>query len=44
MPGYTAAQRSVFIVNEEGNVIWKWVADNPGQEPDYDAVLAELGA
>ena len=44
MPGYTAAQRSVFIVNEEGNVIWKWVADNPGLEPDYDAVLAELGA
>ncbi len=42
--GYTAAMRSVFIVDENGNVAWKWVADNPGQEPDYDAVLAALDA
>ena len=42
MNGYTAAQRSVFIVNEEGNISWKWIAENPGQEPDYDAILSEI--
>ncbi|MEQ8274018.1 MAG: redoxin domain-containing protein [Deltaproteobacteria bacterium] len=38
MPGYTAAKRSVFVINKEGNVTWSWIADNPGQEPDYEAV------
>ena len=42
MPGYTVSQRAVFIVDEEGDVMWKWVADSPGEEPDYDAVLAAL--
>mgnify|MGYP001207385281 CR=1 FL=1 len=40
--GYTAATRSVFIVNEEGNVTYKWLAPNPGVEPDYDAIKAAL--
>ena len=44
MPGYTASQRAVFIVDEEGDVMYKWVGENPGIEPDYDAVLAALGA
>jgi peroxiredoxin len=42
MPGYTAAQRAVFIVNEEGAISYKWIADNPGQEPDYTAVIGAL--
>jgi peroxiredoxin len=42
MPGYTVSQRAVFIVDEAGDVMWKWVADSPGEEPDYDAVLAAL--
>ena len=42
MQGYTAAQRSVFIVNEEGNVSWKWIAENPGLEPDYDSIISEI--
>jgi peroxiredoxin len=40
MNGYTAAQRSVFIIDENGNLMWKWIADNAGQEPDYDKVLS----
>jgi peroxiredoxin len=44
MDGYTAAQRSVFVVGKDGNVAWSWVADNPGQEPDYDAVAAAVKA
>ena len=43
MPGYTASERAVFIVDEEGDVMWKWVGENPGIEPDYDAVLAAVG-
>ena len=39
MKGFTAAQRSVFIVDEEGNIAWKWVADVPSEEPDYDAII-----
>lgn len=42
MSGYTASKRAVFIVDENGDVMYKWVADNPGIEPDYDAVLAAL--
>lgn len=43
MPGYTAAQRSVFIVNQDGVVTYEWIAPNPGVEPDYAAVQAALG-
>ena len=44
MEGYTAAQRSVFVIDAEGNIAWQWIADNPGQEPDYDAVQAAVAA
>lgn len=43
MPGYTAAQRAVFIVNRDGVVTYEWIAPNPGVEPDYAAVQAALG-
>jgi len=43
MPGCTVAQRAVFIVSEEGKVSFEWIAENPGLEPDYDAVKAALG-
>lgn len=39
LKGYTAAKRSVFIVDGEGVVRFKWVSDDPRVEPDY----AELG-
>jgi peroxiredoxin len=42
MAGYTAAKRSVFVVDKQGKLRWSWVADNPGQEPDYDAVQAAV--
>jgi peroxiredoxin len=43
MSGYTAAQRSVFVTDEEGKIIYTWIADNPGQEPNYDEVKASVG-
>lgn len=38
MEGYTAAKRSVFIVNKEGVVRYKWVSEDPGVEPDYGEI------
>jgi len=43
MPGFTVAQRAVFIIDENGTVAFEWIAPNPGVEPDYDAVKAALG-
>ena len=42
LPGYTASQRAVFVVNETGTVTWEWVGPNPGVEPPYDDVKAAL--
>ncbi|KIG19521.1 Alkyl hydroperoxide reductase subunit C-like protein [Enhygromyxa salina] len=44
MAGYTAAKRSVFVVDKEGKLRFAWVADNPGQEPNYDDVQAAVKA
>jgi peroxiredoxin len=32
------AKRSVFVVDEDGTITYAWVSDDPGVEPDYDAV------
>jgi len=42
MPGYTASQRAVFVIDETGNVSYEWIAPNPGVEPNYDEVKAAL--
>ncbi|MEE9341047.1 MAG: redoxin domain-containing protein [Thermoplasmata archaeon] len=46
MNGYTAAKRSIFIVDKQGIVRYKWVTEDQGVEPDYEeiqGVLAEIG-
>ena len=37
--GYVCANRVVVIVDGAGVVQYRWVAENPGVEPDYDAVV-----
>ena len=44
MPEYTAAQRSVFVIDEVGKISYAWVAENPGIEPDYEGILNHLDA
>lgn len=44
LPGYTAAQRAVFVVDREGTVAYAWVGPNPGVEPDYEEVKKALAA
>jgi peroxiredoxin len=36
---YGSANRAVFVVDDDGTVVYDWVADDPTNEPDYDAVL-----
>ena len=38
MPGYTAAKRSVFVIDGDGTVRYAWAGPNPGVEPSYDEV------
>jgi peroxiredoxin len=32
------AKRAVFVVDASGEITYKWVSDDPGAEPDYEAV------
>lgn len=36
LKGYTAAKRTVFIINKNGEVKYSWIADIPTNEPPYD--------
>ncbi len=36
------AKRSVFVLDPQGVVRYRWVSDDPGQMPDFDAVRAAL--
>ena len=38
---YECANRAVFII-KSGNVSYKWVAPNPGVEPDYNEILNQI--
>ena len=37
--GYVSANRVVIIIDKEGIVRHRWVAENPGIEPDYDGLM-----
>ncbi|MFB6115943.1 MAG: redoxin domain-containing protein [Candidatus Nanosalina sp.] len=39
---YSVANRAVFILDTEGEVVFKWVADDPGHQPDIDRVRGEV--
>jgi peroxiredoxin len=42
LKGYTVAKRSVFIVDANGVLKWKWVSNDPGVEPDYAEIERQL--
>ena len=41
--GYTVAKRSVFILDQNGAVRYKWVSEDPAKEPNYDEIKSNLG-
>lgn len=36
---YGVANRAVFVLDEGGTVTYSWIADEPPNEPDYEAVV-----
>jgi peroxiredoxin len=42
LKGYTAAKRSVFILDAKGMVRYRWVSEDPGKQPDYEEVKNAL--
>lgn len=43
LKGYTAAKRSIFLIDKEGVVKWSWVSDDPRVEPNYEEIKRQLG-
>lgn len=40
--GYIAAKRSVFVLDSNGTVRYRWVSEDPGKQPDYEEVKKVL--
>jgi peroxiredoxin len=43
LKGYTAAKRSVFVLDTNGTVRYKWISEDPGKEPNYEEIKSVLG-
>jgi peroxiredoxin len=37
------AKRAVFVIDDDGTVAYAWVSDDPGVEPNYEAVETAAG-
>ncbi len=42
LKGYTAAKRTVFIINEKGIVKYIWATDSPGNLPPFDEIKKNI--
>ncbi len=42
LKGYTAAKRSIFVLDEKGVVRYKWVSEDPTKEPNYEEIKSTL--
>ena len=42
LAGYSAAKRSVFVIDKTGTIRYSWISDAPGVEPKYDEINAAL--
>jgi glutaredoxin-dependent peroxiredoxin len=40
--GYVSANRAIFILDDAGKVVFKWVGQSPGNLPDFEAVKKAL--
>jgi peroxiredoxin len=36
---YGVANRAVFVIDNDGTIVYDWIADEPGNEPDYEEIL-----
>ena len=44
MRGYSAAKRSVFVLDGNHTVKYAWISENPGAEPPYEDVKKAVAA
>ncbi|MBI2619125.1 MAG: peroxiredoxin [Ignavibacteriales bacterium] len=44
LTGYTAAKRSVFVIDKQGAVRFAWISENPGREPDYSEITKAVSS
>jgi len=42
LKGYTAAKRSVFVLDDKGTVRYRWISEDPGKQPNYDEIKNAL--
>ena len=42
LEGYESSNRAVVIIDSEGMIKYRWVAENPGIEPAYDEIITTL--
>ena len=42
LEGYESSTRAVIVIDSEGVIKYKWVAENPGIEPNYDEVIETI--
>ena len=42
IPGFHASKRAVFIIGKDGVVKYKWVTENAGNLPDFEAIKKEV--
>ena len=40
LDGYESANRVVIVIDEKGIIRYRWVAENPGVEPNYEEILS----
>jgi len=40
--GYDTANRAIFVLDDLGKVQFKWMAENPGKLPDFEAIKKAL--
>jgi peroxiredoxin len=41
---YGIANRAVFVVDDDGEIVYDWVAEDPTNEPDYEELLDAVEA
>jgi glutaredoxin-dependent peroxiredoxin len=40
--GYDSANRAIFITDDAGKILYRWVGENPGKLPDFEAIKKAL--
>jgi glutaredoxin-dependent peroxiredoxin len=42
LKGYVAAKRSIFVLDKNGIVRYRWISEDPGKQPDFEEIKNQL--